>query len=94
MIYQTIINCIKYSNSIEINEIIPTYDLTCDKEFLVVAGFALFLHRDFALIVPRIVRPGGIEFIHDRVFLGGWGVDDGIVPPDLEGVGEVPDIAG
>lgn len=64
-------------------------DLTCDKEFLAEAGFAFFLHRDLAIIDSRIGRPGGAEFIRDRVFLGGSGVDEGIVPTDLEGVGEV-----
>lgn len=69
------------------------YDLTCDDKFLGVAEFASFLHGNSALIVSRIGRPGGVEFIHDRVFLGGGGVDRGIVLPDLEGVGEVPGIA-
>lgn len=67
-------------------------DLTCDDEFLAEAGSALVLHRDSALIVSRIGRPGGVEFIHDRVFLGGSGVDEGIVPADLEGVGEVREV--
>lgn len=67
-------------------------DLTCDDEFLAEAGSALFLHSDSALIVSRISRPGGAEFIRDCVFLGGRGVDEGIVPPDLEGVGEVRDV--
>lgn len=67
-------------------------DLTCDDEFLAGAGFALFLHHDSALIVPRIGCPCGVEFIHDRIFLGGRGVDEGIVLPDLEGVGQVRDV--
>lgn len=67
-------------------------DLTCDDEFLAEAGSALVLHRDSALIVSRIGRPGGVEFIRDRVFLGDSGVDEGIVPPDVEGVGEVREV--
>lgn len=67
-------------------------DLTCDDEFLAGAGSVLFLHRNFAVIVSRIGRPGGPEFIRDRALLGGKGVDEGIVPPDLEGVGEVRDV--
>lgn len=67
-------------------------DLTCDEELLAEGGFALFLHRDSALIVSRIGGPGGAEFIRDRVFFGGRGVDEGTVPRDLEGVGEVRDV--
>lgn len=67
-------------------------DLTCDDEFLAEAGSAFFLHRDSALIDSRVGCPGGAEIIRDRVFLGGSGVDEGIVPPDLEGVGEVREV--
>lgn len=67
-------------------------DLTCDEEFLAETGFALLLHRDSALVVSRIGRPGGAEFIHDCVFFGGRGVDKGTMPRDLEGVGEVRDV--
>lgn len=67
-------------------------DLTCDDKLLAGAGAALFLHCDSALVVSRIGRPGGVEFIRERVFLGGGGEDGGIVPADLEGVAEVRDV--
>lgn len=56
-------------------------------------GSALILHRDSTIVTSRISRPGRVEFVRDRVLLGGKGIDEGIVPVDLEGVVEVQGVA-
>lgn len=72
-----------------LNDPKPPSPTTCDDEFLAVAGSALFLHCDSTIVTSRVSRPGSVEFVRDRVLLGGEGIDEGIVPADLEGVVEV-----
>lgn len=74
------------------NVLISINSFTCDIEFLAEAGFALVLDSDPTFIISRVSCSGRAEFIYDWVFRAGKGVDESIIPSDLESVCQVLDV--
>lgn len=60
---------------------------------MAVAASVLVLHCDTTFIISRVGRPGGVEFIHNRVIGRGGRVDEDVVSLELEGVRQVSNVA-